>query len=85
MLAAKARQGKLTMSILMILLATSVCIGVVAWRLARCPVLRALGLGMGSWASRCEEEPSEPETTYRPHDPLRPRLVHPVDAARRVA
>ena len=57
------------------------------WRLSSCPVLRALGLGMGSWAARCRESrPAAPVLpTYRPHDPFEPYEPASVHAARRVA
>lgn len=60
--------------------------GVVGWRLATCPVLRTLRVGMGSYATSCEEHFSKPEQypEFRPHDPF--HSDHPtVHAARRVA
>ena len=58
----------------------------VGWRLATCPVLRTLRVGLGSYHATCEEQISKPQQhpTYHPHDPLGPN--HPtVQAARRVA
>ena len=56
------------------------------WRLATCPVLSTLRVGLGSYQASCEEHNSKPEQhpTYHPHEPLGPN--HPtVQAARRVA
>lgn len=58
----------------------------VAYRLSRCPVLRVLALGMGSWATRCRErKEAEDHPVFRPHDPYPPFEPETVRAARRVA
>lgn len=72
---------------MMIVSAAMLALGTfVGWRLATCPVLRTLRVGLGSYHATCEEHSSKPELrpTYHPHDSLGPN--HPtVQAARRVA
>lgn len=60
---------------------------VLLWRLSSCPVLQALGLGMGSWAARCREQELGAEIlpTFRPHDPFPPYEPITVHASRHVA